>query len=414
MPNSSTFIASRAAVFALGMLASGLLVAQTGQYAQTTLKTADVAPPALLTGEGFTVGDTVRNDGFQNTYTVNARGEVYTVTGNGALAARIREIQGTAALEDIQRSDAFKEAAKGTVSSMVDGGKELVTSPIDTTKKATKGLGRWLGNVGRSVSSDDPHQDNAVKTLLGHDATKRAYAIELGVDPYTDFEPFQEELGEVARAATSGGVLTSFLAEEATTGVASTAVSVTSLAGMKDILLDEPPASLARINREKLEAMGVAEVSIDALLKNYNYTPAEMTIMVEALTVMGDIKGRDIFVTYAASAPDRVIVRYVVESAEMLANYIAREGSGDIVSIGGEAWFLTNKGTLVGTQPVDYLRWTPDIQGAEEGVSREAAGLGVKAKELWIEGQVEPTARETLSERGWKVREQAGLLTGGA
>ena len=87
---------------------------------------------------------------------------------------------------------------------MVEGGKSLVTSPVETTKSTAKGVGRWQGNVGRSITSDDPHQDNALKTALGHDAVKRGYAIEMGVDPYTDFEPFQKRLGEVARAATAG------------------------------------------------------------------------------------------------------------------------------------------------------------------------------------------------------------------
>ena len=134
----------------------------------------------------------------------------------------------------------------------------------------------------------------AVRTL-GHDAVKRAYAIEMGVDPYTDFEPFQKQLGEVARAATAGGLIMSVGADVATEGtLAGTVVTVTSRAGMKDALMDEPPSTLARINREKLEKMGIGKTQIDALLKNYNYTPTHMTLMVEDLKRMGDIKGRDL------------------------------------------------------------------------------------------------------------------------
>jgi hypothetical protein len=208
---------------------------------------------------------------------------------------------------------------------MVEGGKALVTSPVETSKGAVKGLGRWMGNVGRSVTSKDPHQENVLKVALGHDAVKRAYAIEMGVDPYTDFEPFQKQLGQVARASTAGGLIMSVGADVATEGtMAGTVVTVTSVAGMKDLLMDEPPSTLTRINREKLEKMGVGKTQIDALLKNYNYTPADMTLMVEALTRMGKIKGRDIFVTYATAAPDKVIARYMQQHAEMLANYISR------------------------------------------------------------------------------------------
>jgi hypothetical protein len=315
-------------------------------------------------------------------------------------------------LEEIERSDAFKDAVKDTAGGMVEGGKSLVTSPVETTKGAVKGMGRWLGNVGKSVTSDDPHQENVLKTALGHDAVKRGYAIEMGVDPYTDFEPFQERLGVVARAATAGGLVMSVGADVATSGtMAGTVVTVTSMAGMKEILKDEPPATLTRINRKKLEKMGIEKVDIDALLKNYNYTPAEMTLMVEALNRMGNIKGRDIFVTHATAAPDRMIARYMQQYAEMLANYTTGKEPGDIVTIGNDAWLKTRSGKLVGAFPIDYLAWTAEVEGAEREVSADSATQGVKGKELLIEGQVDPAARKALEARGWKVSENVQLVS---
>lgn len=169
------------------------------------LTTSDFLPKSM-SGEGYSVNERVSNDGFQNTYTMETDYGVITASSSDELRARIQEVKATRALEKLERSDEFKDAAKGAVTGMVEGGKALVTSPVETTKSAVKGMGRWLGNVGRSISSDDPHQDNVLKTALGYDAAKRAYAIEMGVDPYTDFEPFQERLGEVARAATAGVV----------------------------------------------------------------------------------------------------------------------------------------------------------------------------------------------------------------
>jgi len=402
---------------ALAIMVSGftpvtVAAEQPLQPVPISLKAADVLPKAMRAGDGYSVKDSVSNDGFQNTYTIESDYGSYTVTGNAALAARIQEIKATRVLEEIERSDAFKDAVKDTAGGMVEGGKALVTSPVETTKGAVKGIGRWLGNVGKSVTSDDPHQENVLKTALGHDAVKRGYAIEMGVDPYTDFEPFQERLGEVARAATAGGLVMSLGADIATEGtLAGTAVTVTSMAGMKEILKDEPPATLTRINRKKLEKMGIEKVDINALLKNYNYTPAEMTVMVEALTRMGGIKGRDIFVTYATAAPDRVIVRFMQQHAEMLANYITTVETGDIVTIGDEAWLLTRSGKLVGALPIDRLAWTAGVEGAERIVSAGGEKQGVKSKELMIEGQVDPVARKALEARGWKVSENVQLAS---
>ena len=185
--------------------------------------------------------------------------------------------------------------------------------------------------------------------------------------------------------------------------------AVTSLAGMKEILKDEPPSSLSRINRKKLEAMGLGKTQIDALLKNYNYSPMDMTLMVEALKRMGDIKGRDLFVTYATAAPDRVIARYMQQYAEMLANYITGNERGDIMTIDDEVWLMTRSGKLVGAFPLDYLGWTAEVDGAERAASEGAQKKGVKGKALLIEGQVSPEARKAFEARGWSVKENVQL-----
>ena len=155
--------------------------------------------------------------------------------------------------------------------------------------------------------------------------------------------------------------------------------------------------------------MGIGKTQIDALLKNYNYTPTEMTLMVEALTRMGNIKGRDVFVTYATGAPDSMIAQYMQQYAEMLANYLKKTASGEIITIDEEAWLLTGTGKLVGAFPIDYLAWTAGVDGAERAASEGAEQRGVKGKELLIEGRVGPQARKALEARGWSVREDVQL-----
>ena len=153
------------------------------QTVPVTLKASTILPATILKGNGYSVAEQVSNDGFLNTYILESEYGELNVTGTDKLLARIQEIKATRALEDLERSDAFKDAAKGAVEGMVEGGKSLVTSPVDTSKRAAKGFGRWVSNVGRSFTSDDPDQENALATALGHDAAKRAYALEFGVDP---------------------------------------------------------------------------------------------------------------------------------------------------------------------------------------------------------------------------------------
>ena len=108
-------------------------------YAEALLRSAATF---RLEGDRLTL-----RTGFQNTYTMKTDYGVLTVTSTDELRARIQEVKATRALEKLERSEEFKDAAKGAVTGMVEGGKALVTSPVDTTKSAVKGMGRWLGNV---------------------------------------------------------------------------------------------------------------------------------------------------------------------------------------------------------------------------------------------------------------------------
>jgi hypothetical protein len=370
------------------------------------LPTTDFLAKSQLTGDGYTIAARVSNDGVLNTYTVQTGYGELSVTGTDELLARLQEIKATRALQELEDSEEFKEAAKGAATGLVDTGKALWDEPGETTRAAAKGIGQWMRNVGSAIKTDDPHQDGAMKTVIGYDAVKRRYAIELGVDPYTDFEPFQVNLNEVAKAAAAGGMVTSFAINLGTAGgLAGVVVDATSLAKMKGVLQDNPPVSLARINQQKLLDIGIAEYQAEALLKNYNYTPSEMTLICEALIQMGEVDGREIFVAFATSAPDREVAHFVHHYAQMLAAYIRQVESGDIVDINGSAWMLSDSKTLVGAFPMDYLAWTPGLSEFVTGASEKADALGATNKKILLKGRFSPGAHTALEKRGWKLSE---------
>ncbi len=393
-------------LFSAAVISAG----ETLERPPITLSASKVLPESLRSGEGFTVQEEVINDGAQNTYVLKTDYGDFTVTSDDQLRARLQEIRATKALEELENSEEFKEAAERGIKGMYEGGKALVQEPVETTKNAARGVGRWLRNVGSSITSEDPHQDNALETITGYDAVKRAYALELRVDPYTDFEPFQKHLGEVAKAATAGGLVTRAAVKVSTAGtLAGTVADVTSLAKMKDVIKDNPPATLESINREKLLKMGIPEYQADLMLKNYNYTPVEMTIMVEALNRMGEIEGREVLVAHAASAPDRGTAFFMAFHTEMLANYIDTVEKADIVSTSGNLWLVTEGGTLVGAFPLDYLAWGPETAKAVEFTQGQLDQLGVKKKEFLMQGRFSPTASQALKARGWEISDSVDL-----
>lgn len=386
---------------------------ETPAFVQPPIKinAALVVPDGKMVGDGYKIDSQAVNDGFSNTYTlITEVGEVQAIS-DYQLARQIQEIKALIILDEMSRAGVFGDAMKEGVIAPFRGAKALVTAPVETTTGAVKGVGRWMGSIGRAVKSDDPHQEGGISAATGWAGTKRAFAIELGVDPYTDWEPLKKALTSVARAAFAGGITVGVAMGAVTGGTTlGVVITVTSLtAEMNAILIDNPPEGLTKINREKLTNMGIETKLIDPFLKNYNYTPIEKTMLVEALKQMDGTKGRDLFVAQATAAPDKVIARYYHQMSEMMLNYQKKQGAADIVKVQSEVWLMTRKGVLVGTFPIDYLAWTAQTSKIAAAIEKDPQA---KTRELWLEGSASPESNKALTASGWKIKERVGLLTG--
>ncbi len=170
------------------------------------LNAALVVPDGNMVGKGYKIDPEALNDGYSNTYTLKTEvGDVQAIS-DYQLARQIQEVRALIILDEMSKAGVFGDAMKEGILAPIRGGKALVTAPVETTKGAVKGVGRWVGNIGRSIASDDPYQESGVSAATGWANTKRAFALELGVDPYTDWEPLQKALTAVARAAFAGGI----------------------------------------------------------------------------------------------------------------------------------------------------------------------------------------------------------------
>ncbi len=401
---------------ALSMVASGWHAAAVAksapEYVKPPLKlnAALIVPDDKMVGPGYKMDPVAINDGFSNTYTLATDAGQVKVVSDYQLARQIQEVRAMRALNEMSQSGVFGDAMKEGAMAPVEGGKALVTAPVETTKGAVKGIGRWMGNIGRAVKSDDPYQEGGVSAAVGWAGTKRAFALELGVDPNTDWEPLQEALTKVGRAAFAGGITVGVAMDAVGTGTVGTVITVTSLtADMNAVLLDNPPEGLTKINSKKLKGMGISNNVIDPFLLNYNYTPMEKTLLVAALERMKGAKGRELFIAQATAAPDKVMARYFQQNAEMMAHYHTKVQATDLVKIDNEVWQLNRKGVLVGAFPIDYLAWTSEASTIAGGVEKNPKA---KQRELWLEGSASPEARKGLTARGWKVNERVGFLTG--
>ena len=373
------------------------------------LETKDVVPNALLKGKNYTIKEGAVSDGIINTYVLETDYGPVLVEGTGELLIRIDELNALVAMEEMDRKGVFgKSLVKGVKAPFQLVG-DLVTSPVDTTKNIGKGTGQFFSNVGRSIVSDDPNQDNVLKVAIGYDTAKRQYAYEFGIDPYTDYKPVRDRLGEIARASVAGGI-TPRVAMAAADTTITTAMRISGAAkGMKELVRDNPPGALEKINRKKLEQMGIENSLIEAFLDNYAYSPQEKTILIGELETMEGVKGRDMFLAKADIASDESTALYYRLTAQMMAAYHATVKPAERIQvIHGTPFVCTKDGGLILLASVDRVFWTPGIASKLSNYETAIKTMpDISEKELWIAGSIDDTAGKNFNAQGWKITEKA-------
>jgi hypothetical protein len=402
-------------LYGVGMAALMVLVMALPALSQETqkppimLKASEILPQNLLTGSNYKIAEAVMNDGLVNTYQLETKYGPLTVESTSLLLIRINELRAIDRMEQLKGTNVYKDAFEKSAVAPLKTAEGLVTAPIETTTGVVTGIGRWFGDVGRSVTSDDPYQSGVLKTASGYASAKREFAYEFGVDPYSSYQPLQKALDEIAKAAGLGG-LTVKVAFAAIPGGVGTVISASGTAeGMRALVRDKSPAELEKINAQKLKEIGIPESLAKVFLKNPNYSPQEKTSLVSELATMSRVKDRAAFITTASLANQETVAIFMRQRAQLMAFYSANKGPVDrFVEADGVPLLQTMQGVVVGIFPFDHVAWTSRLDVKEMAVSAAIKNMpGVRGKELWIGGTVDSEARKALEARGWVVQEKA-------
>lgn len=396
------------ATFACLLVLTSGYATSSDTYTSTPLilKVSKILAESVIKGSNYQIEEDVVNDGLINIYSITSEYGEVEAEGTIELHIRVAEFHAISVMEEMDRSDIFGEALGKGLMAPVKGVAALVTEPVETTKSAAKGLGQFFSNVGRAFVSDDPDQDNVAKVILGYDVAKRQFAYELGINPYTDNDLVREPLGKISRAAVAGGLVP----RAAMAAIDSTAITIARVTGtthaMKELVRDNSPGKLDKINRKKLEAMGVSSGLTESFLDNYTYDPYEETLLVGELEFMERVKGRDKFITVATGASEVSVARYYRAMAQMMGAYHTYiDKVKEIRNIRGILHLYKADGTIVILSPVDYVFWTKRL--ADRLTEFESQLNNSPKKEIWITGQFDEQARAQFENAGWKVIENA-------
>jgi hypothetical protein len=396
------------ALFLPGMVMISVAQAQNFQNVPIILRASEVVPRGYLSGPNYTVKETVRNDGFVNTYEIESQYGPLRVESTSLLLKRINEFKAISKIDQLKGTNVYADAFKAAAMGPVKTAEGLVTDPVGTATGIFSGIGNFFGKASDAITSSDPDKDKPLNAIAGQSAFKREYAHQFDIDPYTTFEPLQKALNDLAWTAAAGG-LTVRGAFMAVPGGAGAVVSYSGTADtMKNLVRDKTPAELDKINRESLRSMGVDEGLASLFLSGTSYSPREKTFLVGALASMTGVSDRRIFVQLAAIDCEEAVALFMRVRAQLLAQYSEKTKSVvRFVSAAGVPLLLTRTGVVVGAFPLDHVAWTERFAQKVLAVSSAIAKMpGITGKELWVTGTIDPVARKALEDSRWKVEDR--------
>jgi hypothetical protein len=351
-------------------------------------------------GENYTVEADVRSDGLMHIFVVTSNYGRFQVNGDALMRQRIQELRALSALEKMSQSDVFTNSLGKAATAPLRFGIALITKPGDTIVRSVSGVTNMFDSVGASLQNQGASRDTAANSLLGVDAARRQFAVELGVDPYSEFPPLAQKLQEIAGSAALGGLSVRAALSVIPGGVGMVISGSSSISSVTDTLRDKTAAQIIQEVRQILQRVRVSNDAASRLVENRNYSPADLLVMSRALAKL-NARNSGLFVQKAAEAQSRDVAFFQRRRAELLARQTT--GVTEFISVAGFTLNRTNVGDVLAVFPLDEVSWTETNARIFGAVTEQLRRTGTSSPVLATPGDVTPEAQREITKLGWKI-----------
>ena len=396
-------VAARRNVLAILVLCAGIpwSASRAAAFEPPATTTAQAVLGDAATGPNYRVDPEVRSDGLMHLFVLHTAYGTFDIAGDDLMRLRLRELAALRKLNAMSESEVFAKSLARTAAAPLEFGADLIKDPGATLKKSVSGVANMFGRVGASISNSRDNRDNVVTSVLGVDSARRALAVQLDVDPYTDFPPLAAKLGEIASASAVGGLTMKGLLM-IIPGGAGVAVSSASTADtIRGTLSEKTSTQVVEIVLAKLGRAGVQSSVAGQLVQNRAYTPADLLVMAEALGTLKAGKS-SLFVARAAQAASREEAVFQRRRAQLLAQNAKTLGIGSFVDVGGFPLNRLKDGRLLALFPFDEVSWTERVGQAFARLAAAAAGETTPPLML-LTGSATPLAQKEVAAKGWTI-----------
>jgi hypothetical protein len=178
---------------------------------------------------------------------------------------------------------------------------------------------------------------------------------------------------------------------------------------LNQLLRDNAPEDLRRINRAKLRDAGLNRQLIEDFLNHPQYSPRHTTFLTDALANIGGARGKGLFLRMALSAESEEDALLFQRLAEMMRGYHDKISPvKEITLINDLPAIYAHNDALVLPLVLDYGVWTEAGDLIAQALSSfELDRERILSREAWITGSLSPRARKELAARGIAVHEGA-------
>jgi hypothetical protein len=371
-------------------------------------------PTVLLadkaTGANYSVVNPVTSDGFLRIYELETAYGRFRVEGDVFLNMRLKELAAIRALAAMEETEAFQNSFKKALQGPVDFVGDVVTNPSQTVKRTLSGVGRLFNRAASGIRNAGTSPDKLTDSLLGISQAKRQIAVTLGVDPYTDFKPLADRLERAAQVSAAGGLTVRGLFALVPGGIGLAASSASTASSLTNLVRDSTPSELRDINHSKLTRAVGKKRSVNLFLDNDNYTPADQTVIAEALFRLRIVRNVDAYLVWAAGISLRSQAVFIRQRTILLARYHENVTPiSEFVASAGIALYRSQQGELIGLFPIDDLAWTQRTAGILKVITQSLDLALEKGAHILITGTATPRAREKLRDLGWTLTEHYRL-----
>lgn len=393
-------------VVAIGLAVVSVLSAAAADYeTPPVLSAADVLAPELLKGPNHLVGDSVKNDGLLNHYTVSSPFAEFTAGSTAEMKQLVGELSAIAAMKKIETNDAAVASLKQSGEKTLTGIKNLFTDTEDTVKGAAAGVQSLFHRAKETVGSREVTgaEDSRAEQLIGFSRAKGEIATNYQVNVYSRNEVLQAELERLAWADYLGGIGVG-LATSVVPGVGGVVLTASGTTRLLNEAINTTPASELWVqNRDKLIAIGMDGDTVQLFLNNQVFSPALTTVMTAALESMKGVGNLELFLKISLQASNPGTARFLTQMTVLYAAYHEQvKPLANFVPLARIARATGSDGSAVVVLPADHVIWSEKVAAAALQVAEEI-GDGAAAREFWLTGDMSERARNELSAAGWRV-----------